>query len=185
MRSTYLIGFLGIVACAAPASAQSTGTVNINGSVADRCLFTTPSATISVGELAQPGSGTNAGRLDASKLDGQTRNLVGWCNGTAATMSVEALPLLNIDFTAAAPTGFDRRVDYSAAALANAATATDTSVGTPGGGSAVSVGMFTGNVSVTLSGSSSPTSGLLVAGTYQGQVIVTLTPNVSFGQTSQ
>ena len=183
MRTKIILAALALPAFAAPAAAQVNGTVNVNGSVADRCLFTTPSETISVGELALPGTGANAGRLDAGKLDGETRTLSGWCNGTAATMTVEALPLLNADFTSAAPTGFDRRVDYSAAAAANSATANDTSTGSPGAGSPVSVGLFTGDVVVTLSGSSSPTGGLLVAGDYQGQVIVTLSPNVSVGDT--
>ena len=159
-------------------SASSTGTVTINGSVADRCLFTTPSAVINAGELSQAGSGSTAGKLDASKLDGQSRTLVGWCNGTAATMSVEAQPLLNTSFAGAPPAGFDARINYAAGAAAGSATATDTSI-VAGAGSAVPVGLFSGNVVVTLSGSSTPNSGLLIAGGYSGQVLVTLTPNVS------
>ncbi|HEY0325747.1 MAG TPA: hypothetical protein VGC46_07195 [Allosphingosinicella sp.] len=183
MRHKLLIASIAASAFATPALAQdATGNVNINGLVADRCLFTTPSEVINVGELALPGSGASAGRLDTSKLDGESRTLVGWCNGTAATMTVEALALFNVDFTSPAPTGFDRRVDYTADALANAVTATDSSTAaSPGAGSPVPVGLFTGDVVVTLSSSSSPTNGLLIAGTYQGQVIVTLSPNVSGG----
>ena len=59
---------------AAPALAEdATGTVAIDGSVAERCLFTTPSATISVGELSKGGTDTNAGRLNPAKLNGQSR----------------------------------------------------------------------------------------------------------------
>ena len=145
------------VATALPAAAQTaTGNVAINGSVGDRCQFTLPSDVINAGELSQQGSGSNAGKLDPSKLDGQTRTLQGWCNGTAATMSVEAL--------------LTRRMDF--------VKATDTSV-TDGAGTSVPVGMFTGDVQVTLSNSSSPTAGLLVAGDYSGQVLVTLTPSVT------
>ena len=168
-----------LAALASPAFAQSTGTVDIDGSVADRCLFTTPSETISVGELSQSGTSTDAGKLDPSKLDGQQRTLTGWCNGTAATMSVEALPLLNQDFAGTAPNGFDTRIDYTATASANSVDATDTSA-TAGVGTAAGVGLFTGDVVVALSGSSTPNSGLLVAGDYSGEVRVTLTPNVSF-----
>jgi hypothetical protein len=178
----FIFAALGLVASAAPAAAQSSpGTVTVNGAVADRCLFTTPSATINITELSQSGTGASAGRLDATTVDGQQRTLVGWCNGTSATMTVEAKPLLNSDFTSAPPSGFDRRVDYTATAVANTKTATDTSVGNPGAGSPVAVGLFTGDVVVTLSGASTPTSGLLVAGRYGGEVVVTLTPNVSFG----
>lgn len=176
LAMTAIVGF----GMATPAMAQVTGTVDIDGSVADRCLFTTDSAVISVGELALSGTGATAGKLNTSKLDGETRTLVGWCNGTAATMEVEAFPLENTDFTGTTPAGFDTRIDFTATAAANSQSATDTSL-TAGKGTAVNVGLFAGNVDVTLSGSSSPTNGLLVAGGYVGQVVVTLTPNISFG----
>lgn len=159
---------------AAPAMAQSTGTVTIDGSVADRCLFTTDAQTINLGELAQSGTGTSAGKLDSSTVDGKNATLVGWCNGTAATMAVEAQPLLN---TGTAPTGFDNRVNYTATATANSVDATDDSFAA-GAGTPQTVGIFTGDVKVALSGSSTPTTGLLVAGDYAGQVLVTLSPGV-------
>jgi hypothetical protein len=167
---------IAAITIATPALAQtSTGTVTVNGSVANRCLFTTASETINANELALGGSGTTAGKLDVSKLNGQSRTLVGWCNATASTMTVEAQPVVNTSFTSAPPAGFDRIVNYTATATANAIPATDTSV-TAGAGTAATVGLFTGNVTVALSASSTPTSGLLVAGTYAGQVIVTLAP---------
>ncbi len=178
---TSLLAVAAVIAAAAalPAAAQTaTGTVTVNGSVADRCQFTTPSAVINAGELALQGAGANSGKLDTSKLDGQSRTLVGWCNGTAATMAVEAQRLVNTSFLTTPPAGFDRVVNYSASALANSATANDTSV-TDGAGTGVPVGIFSGDVVVTLSSSSSPTSGRLVAGNYSGQVLVTLTPTIS------
>ena len=181
MKKTLVLVSAAAACFAVPAVAQSTGTVSVDGTVADRCLFTTPSATISVGELTQSGTGSEAGKLDASKLDGESRTLVGWCNGTAATMSVEAQPLTNTDFAGPAPSGFDIRVNYTATADANSQAASDDSLA-EGAGSAVNVGLFAGNVVVTLSGSSTPTASLLVAGDYQGQVLVTLTPNSSFNQ---
>lgn len=177
MRRALLI-VAPIALFAAPAFAQVTGTVTVDGSVADRCLFTTNSATISVGELALQGSGSTAGRLDTSKLNGQTRTLIGWCNGTAATMTVEALPLFNTDVLTA-PTGFDRRVNYTATALANSRSTNDSSTTDGPGSPPANVGLFTGSVDVTLSASSSPTNGLLVAGGYSGSVIVTLTPSIA------
>ena len=168
-----------LVLLASPALAQTaTGTVAIDGSVAGRCLFTTPSATISVGEMAVQGSGSTAGKLNAAVVNGQTRTLVGWCNGSASTMSVETQALVNTGFAPAAPAGFDKIVDYTATAVANAVSANDTSL-TAGAGSASTVGLFTGNVVVTLSAASSPTSGLLIAGGYQGEVLVTLSPAIA------
>lgn len=174
---------LASMLAAQPALAQSapaTGEVTIVGSVADRCLFTLPSKLIDLGELSLAGTDGSAGKLDTSKVDGATETLQGWCNGTAATMSVEAFAIENTSFTSAAPSGFDRVINFTATATANAADAEDDSA-TAGAGTAVPVGMFTGDIDVVLSDSSTPGGGLLVAGDYEGLVRVTLTPNVSFG----
>lgn len=176
MRKLLILAAAPFVVLASPALAQSssTGTVDINGRVADRCLFTTPNQTISLGELALGGTGTTAGKLDVAKVNGQTRTLVGWCNSTAATMTVTTTQLTN---PAATVAGFDNRVDYTATAVANAISASDSSL-VAGAGTSSTVGMFTGNVVVTLSAASSPTSGLLVAGAYTGNVAVVLSPTI-------
>jgi hypothetical protein len=172
MRARLFIAALALPLAAGTAHAQTvTGTVTIDGSVARRCAFDISSATISVGEMGLPSNG----KLNAAVVNGQNRTLTGFCNGSAAAMSVEAQPLLNITAPGAPPAGFDNRVDYTATANANSVNATDSSV-TAGAGSAVTVGAFTGNILVTLSAASSPTAGILVAGTYQGQVLVTLNP---------
>lgn len=174
---------IGLALCAQGAAAQSApaqGEVTILGRVADRCLFTLPSKIIDLGELSLPGTDASAGRLDISKVNGATETLEGWCNGTAATMTVEALPITNVSFVAAPPSGFDRVVNYTATATANSVPGTDTSAAA-GAGTAVSVGMFTGTIPVVLSAASTPAGGILVAGDYQGLVRVTLAPNVSFG----
>lgn len=162
-----------VALAAMPALAQdATGNVYINGSVAGRCLFTTPSQTINLGELALPGTDTNAGKLDASKVNGQSATLVGWCNNAAATMTVEATKLTN---SASAATGFTNSIDYLATATANSVDATDTTT-VAGAGTASNVGMFTGDIDVALS-SAATDGGILVAGTYTGLVTVTLAPN--------
>ena len=153
-------------------SADSTGTVSIDGTVAGRCLFTTPSATISLNELALSGSDSSAGRLNAAAVNGANATLVGWCNNAAAGMTVQAFPLLN---TAASGTGFTNRVDYTAGATANAAVGTDSSL-VAGSGTQVAVGLFAGDIVVDLSAASAPGNALLVAGTYNGSVEVTLSP---------
>lgn len=171
MRKLILLA-LPAALLAAPAFAQSgvTGTVDINGTVAGRCMFTLPNATISLGEISLV---TN-GKLDASKVNGKSATLTGWCNNTAATMAVTTTQLTT---ATAATTGFDNRVDYTGTAVANAVSAADSSL-TAGAGTASTVGQFTGDIVVTLSGASSPNSALMVAGTYNGNVLVTLTPTV-------
>ena len=75
MKTSILAAAAVIAATGAlPAAAQDvTGNVTINGSVSDRCQFTLPSDVINAGELSLQGSGSTAGKLDPSKLDGQSR----------------------------------------------------------------------------------------------------------------
>ena len=163
---------LPLVVLASPALAQSsaTGTVNIDGSVAGRCMFTLPNATISLGEISLASNG----KLDPAKVNGRTATLTGWCNNTSASMSVTTTQLTT---GTSAPTGFDNRVDYTGTAVTGSVSAADSSL-TAGAGTPSTVGLFTGNIVVTLSGASSPSNGLMVAGTYTGTVVVTLTPTV-------
>ncbi len=179
MRKILLLAIPAVLASpvlAQPALAQNaSGTVSIDGSVAGRCLFTVPNQTISLGELALSGSDATAGKLDVAKVNGKSATLVGWCNNSAATMTVTSTALTN---TAAAATGFDNRIDYTASAVANGVPATDSSV-SDGAGTSRTVGLFTGNVVVTLSAASTPASGLLVAGDYKGNVVVTLAPAIA------
>lgn len=176
MNGRLLLAAMPLALIASPVLAQSsTGTVSIDGSVAGRCLFTTPNRTISLGELALSGSGATAGKLDVSKVNGRNETLVGWCNNAAATMTVTTTQLTN---PLSATTGFDNRVDYTGTAVANSVSANDSSL-TAGAGSPSTVGMFNGNVVVTLSAASSPNSGLMVAGTYTGNVVVTLAPVIA------
>ena len=173
MRKLMFLAIPAVLA-ASPALAQSapvTGTVNIDGFVTGRCTFTLPSVTLSLGELSLASNG----KLDVSKVNAKTATLTGWCNNTAATMAVTTTQLTT---GTAAPTGFDNRVDYTATAAANSASAADTSL-TAGAGTPSTVGLFTGNILVTLSAASSPTNGLMVAGGYTGNVVVTLTPTVA------
>lgn len=161
---------------ASPAMAQSTdvtGTVDINGSVAGRCMFTVPSKTISLGEISLAADG----KLDVTKVNGRNETLTGWCNNTTASMTVTSTALTN---GTSAPTGFDNRVDYTATAVTGSTSASDSSV-VAGAGTPSSVGLFTGDIVVTLSNASSPNNGLMVAGTYTGNVVVTLTPTVIGG----
>jgi len=169
---------LACAAMAAPAAAQNVnGTVDITGSVGERCEFTVDNALIPLGELSIAGSGLTAGQLDTAAVNGEFATLTGWCNGTSATMTVEAFPIENVDFVAAPPTGFDRVVNYTATAVASTGSANDGSAA-GGAGTPSTVGVFSSNITVTLSASSTPNSGKLIAGDYEGSVDVTLSPAI-------
>jgi hypothetical protein len=169
----FIILALPVALIASPALAQTdvTGTVNIDGSVAGRCMFTLPNATISLGEISLASNG----KLDTSKVNGKSATLSGWCNNTAATMSVTTTQLTT---GTAAATGFDNRVDYTGTAVTGSVSASDSSL-VAGAGAPSTVGQFSGNIVVTLESASSPTNGLMVAGAYTGNVVVTLTPTVA------
>lgn len=170
-KAKLLIGAIAI-GVATPALAQDvTGTVTVNGSVAPKCLFTTPSETITIPELA----GAD-GKLDPATVN-TNATLVGWCNGTASSMKVQAEPLLNT--TPNANPLFDNRVDFTATAAAGTPTATDSSVGALSYGTPTTIGLYSGNIPVTLSAATSPNAGLLIAGAYQGHVLVTLSPAIT------
>ncbi|MFM5947771.1 MAG: hypothetical protein ACKOPM_00870 [Novosphingobium sp.] len=173
MRSLMILAVPAVLA-ASPALAQSApvnGQVDITGEVAGRCMFTLPNKTISLGELSL----SSTGKLDVSKVNGRSETLTGWCNNTAASMTVTTTQLTN---ATAAPAGFDNRVDYTATATTGAVSANDTSL-TAGVGSPSTVGLFNGTINVVLSAASSPNNGLMVAGNYTGNVVVTLTPTVA------
>ena len=170
------------LACTAgPALAQTaTGTVQVNGSVANRCLFVSGDVVLDLGELALvSGDTATLGRLDPAKLTSRSATLNGWCNGVSANMAVEALPILNTSFTEAAPSGFERRIDYVATATAapsgGAVAATDTTL-TGGGGVASTTGIFSSDIVVSFADAATPSGGRLIAGSYSGSVIVTLSP---------
>ena len=172
MKKLLMLGTaVAAFAAAAPALAQSsTGTVTVDGFVAPKCLFTTASASINIPEM----SGLD-GKLDPATVDGQSATLAGWCNGTAAVMSVNATALQNIGTPGAS---YDNRVDFTATALANSVSANDSSL-VAGSGSEENVGLFAGDVVVTLSNSSSPGGKLLLSGAYSGTVTVTLAPSAT------
>ncbi len=166
---------LGLMAGAQAMAAETTGnppvtgTVNVDATVAPKCLFTGDNPVqLSLGEIANA-----VGNLDTSKVDTHSVMLNGWCNSAGSTMHVEATKLALTPALTPNPTGFVQQVDYTATAVANSQSATATTT-VSGPGSDVVVGIFTGQVPVTLSNSSAV--GLLIAGTYQGTVTVTLSP---------
>lgn len=185
MKTTLLL--LSLVAAASAGSVASaqqavTGNVNVTGTVSARCAFASQDAvTLAIGEMSTvTGATADLGKLQPTSLTSRTATLNGFCNGVAASIGVEALPLLNTDFTSAAPTGFDRRVDFTsqatvATASLGSVSASDTTTAV-GAGSNVVAGLFSNDIVVSFSGAATPTGGRLIAGPYAGSVIVTLRP---------
>lgn len=156
---------------AAPALAQAEGEVDVEGYVDDRCQFAVlDHAIIDLGEISD-----DAGRLDEGAVDAGQATLQGWCNGSAATIWVEAFPLIN---ASAASPSFDNRVDYRATATAGSAAPIDDTTDAGAGGD-VPLGLFNGDIVVDISNSASPTNGMMIAGDYVGRIVVTLAPNTS------
>jgi hypothetical protein len=169
MNAKVLILSSVLAICASPVFAQTVGTVNVIGSVESRCQVIAPDTkTINVGEMTG-----NTGVLNPATINNRSETLSIWCNQASASMEVEAQPLIN---TATAATGFSNRVDYLATATLGAANASDTST-TPAVGVAVPVGLSSGNIAVVLTQAATSGGPLLIAGAYNGRVLVTLRPN--------
>jgi hypothetical protein len=108
------------LAFAAPSLAQSvTGTVAVNGTVADRCVVngdgggSTFTDTISLGELTKT-NGTLRGDLqNSSPVSGATFKVSVTCTGSNPAVSISATELAASGVTAA-PSGFSGALDYTA-----------------------------------------------------------------------
>ena len=110
---------LGSALGATPAFAQATGSVDVTGSVAARCLAVSPiSGNITLGELAK-----TDGTVDpsfAGNTGGLTRNFTVKCNGSNPKISVDAKPLINAAATNV-PAGYTNTVHYTATLVATGA----------------------------------------------------------------
>ena len=159
------------------------GRVDVDGTVETRCLFTSDDpAVLNIGQMIfTTGANGTVGHLDPSTLTSRTATLNGWCNGSASQMSVQAAPLLNVDFAGAPPAGFDRQVDYTATATAEISAnpvAVSDSTATASGSAGATVGIFRSSIVVRFASAATPSGGRLVAGNYTGSVVVTLAPTL-------
>jgi len=167
---------------AAPAFAQTSGTVDVTGTVAARCSAITPiSGSITLGELA-----TATGKVDpafAGNTGGLSRNFTIVCNGANPKLSVNARPLVNAA-ASTSPSGYTNIVHYTATLTAAGATGGSTSVADQ----SLSTGATTGqvgdrlsavanNVSLTIgSGVTTESTAILDAGSYAGNVEIIIAP---------
>ena len=162
---------LGSALGATPAFAQATGSVDVTGSVAARCLAVSPiSGNITLGELAKT-DGTVAPSF-AGNTGGLTRNFTVKCNGSNPKISVDAKPLINAAATNV-PAGYTNTVHYTATLVADqslTAGATSAQVGDR-------LAATSNNITLTIgSGLTADPAAILDAGTYAGKVEVTIAP---------
>lgn len=191
MRYSRSILLAGVLICSQPVWAQEaasdSGDVAVNGVVAPLCILGAPSpAIVDLGQLVNT-SGQRIGRV-AALGDRQVSLANSFCNFAGSAVSVE-VTALQLAQNVALQSGFAQVVNYSvsagnwaaspstarSAASANGATPTQTSSG------AVQNLPRIADISVTLSDFAVPADSLLVAGTYQGAVVITLGPAASIG----
>jgi hypothetical protein len=174
--------FAGSVLAAAPAFAQTSGSVDVSGSVAARCSAVTPlSGSITLGELAKAD-----GTIDTAfsgNTGGLSRNFTVKCNGANPKVSVEAKPLVNAAATTTA-TGYTNTVHYTATVAAMSAkggnvTIADQSLTTGATSAPINdrLAAVTNNIALTVgAGATSDSAAILDAGTYAGKVEITIAP---------
>jgi hypothetical protein len=177
---------LAIAAAAVPAFAwadPNSATLTLTGTVTQACSLSgvagTGTFTIGGGDLINPATGALANGLTT---DGAQSITGSWCNG-ASTITVTASPLVQAGFVGAPPSSFTKAVNYTATATgwgptATAVTTTADNTGSPTSNSASNtVGTATAaTINVDLTNFTAPggSTQKLVAGTYTGQVVITL-----------
>lgn len=184
LRQSAVLATLAIVsmAPAAPAFAQSasdTKDFSVIGNVPSICVGGAVSEAGGVFDLGVLVD-TSTGFL-RTDLAAPPQLLSGGFCSSRSSISVEATPILAETFTAAAPTGFARSVDFTA--TASGWTATPASFSTAAASNPAAVQQrdtaFTGDITVGIGNFSTTGGGTLrlVADTsYRGTVTVTLTP---------
>lgn len=160
----------------AQATDTSTKTVGIVGTVPQMCFAgtLTGSGSFDLGILID----TTTGQL-RNDLSAPAQMLVGSFCSSRSTITVSATPLVAQDFTAAAPNGFSRSVDYTA--TASGWTTTPASYTTSAASNPAAIQTrptaFTGDIAVAISGfaTTGGSSLRLVADEdYRGLVTVTI-----------
>lgn len=187
---------LALAMTAAPAMAQSTtGTIVINGTVTAKCA-TTPGGGSSFGDTVGLGELADANGLLEAALSGSsdaspafTRSYSLTCTGANFGVSVEAETLVNTD-VGVAPTGYTRAAEFTGrvsldliSPSSGASTLDlddDSAVAgeTPGSAGAGNfLANSAGNVRVSAYGFDTPAGAIMVAGPYEGRIIITVSPS--------
>jgi hypothetical protein len=186
MKKIALLAMTAAAAIASPAMAQQvvTGNITLTGVVGPKCFVGTDTSATGFSDAVDftqldAADGTLRAGLAS---DFATRSFTVKCTSGNPTISVTALPLAT---AAAAPAGYDNSIDYSATVTVDkagggTAFVTDTSDTTPtatSGQVGAPLANSAANVRVTTSGyATGAATDLLVAGTYNGSIKVTISP---------
>jgi hypothetical protein len=193
MNKTILIGaaLLGLATTSAAMAQTVTGTVNVTGSVAAKCVVITGgsggsfSGSIPLGELAGTDgtlSSTLAGSTNASP-GGSTQFRVN-CNSAAPKVTLSSTRLA-LTPTATAPTGYANVIDYTAAldaSLASGSTQTVSYVTAAALPAATvqslssSLANTANNLTVKAYALNTASGALLMAGNYSSVISITIEP---------
>lgn len=193
MRKLLILAVPAMVA-ATPALAQNaTGTVIINGSVANKCAVVSTTSTsqtwgttVQLGELTQTdGTLRSSSSLSSDFLGsgGSALNAKVVCTTANPSITVNADPLVNTAVSTTAGSGYTNTVHFQADVTVNkvggSSVYTNDSNAAPSGPTALGDRLAAGATNVFIASSNWRTVGtdsLLVAGAYQGQIVVTITP---------
>lgn len=173
---------IGLLPAAALAQSGATGTVGIDARVTPVCILGDPNpALVNLGQISAS-SGPRTGKIDT--IAPRTVTLpASFCNFAGSVVRVTTTALTSSD-TTSPQTGFTRAVNYTATAsgwATGTATATSNALRDGTSPSATGTGATQplpkiADISVTLSGFTTPGDLILVAGNYSGTVVVTLGP---------
>jgi hypothetical protein len=190
----FLILALPAVLVAAPAMAQNaTGTVIINGSVANKCAVVsgtdssaTWGTTVNLGELSQSdGTLRASGGLSSDFLTsgGTALNAHVVCTTSNPSITVNADPLVNTAVSPASGSGYTNTVHYQAdvtvTKVSSSQVYTNDSNAAASGPTALGDRLAANGTNVAIASSNWRTVGTdaqLVSGSYTGQIVVTITP---------
>jgi hypothetical protein len=187
MRKTFFIAaFAAAAALAGAAQAASSSdskSVDVSGSVSQLCILGAPSqASINLGQMAAT-SGVRTGKL--TTIGDQTVTLPGsFCNYAGTHLTVTATALVEQDSTTP-PSGFDKAVNFTANVSGWTSTAATTTTGAAADGTTPTSSSNGGSqgspkstdLTLVLTGFSTPGDGILLAGSYSGLVTITLGPD--------
>jgi hypothetical protein len=176
------------VAVATPAAAQVTGTITLNGSVAEKCLVvpgagSTFGGIISLGELAQADGTLRTGiAADANASPFMVARVV--CTSATPTISVDTTALATLAPGAA---GYDNSIDFNASVAlvttgANLGPFANDSASAPLAATAVGSRLANNggdNITITTSNfrTGAATDLLVASPTYTGSIVVVISPN--------
>ncbi len=190
MRKSFIALAATATFVAAPALAQSVSgstTAVINGSINAKCTASTLASTSVVIPTASFADPSNVGAL-ASAITGSSgvaitgSSALVTCNGVGTSISLDANPMEN-SAAPPPPTGFSKTINYLASITApgyaqsaggsGGVVATNLTTATP---TTSTVGLLASKLDISVS--NAVAGGVLIAGTYKGQITIGLTPGV-------